>query len=421
MLIKDGRVIDPASKTDKKTDILIRKDKIVAIEDNIRPVEGEETINAGGLVVCPGFVDVHAHFRDPGQTEKEDLVTGKEAAAAGGYTSVVLMANTVPPIDRVERLNENIIKTMDSYIHVYHCATVTVDKKGVSLVDMRKLREAGAAGFTDDGSPILNKELVKEAMDISADIEAPLSFHEEDPSYICEAGINAGSMAKKLGLTGADRKAEISMVKRDIELALKTGAKIDIQHVSAAETVALLRKAKKKDNRSLIHAEATPHHFSLTEDAIIDRGTFAKVNPPLRTQNDRLAIIEGLKDGTLDMIATDHAPHTDREKKRGFTAAPSGMIGLETALALGITNLVKAGHIDLMKLIELMSLNPAKFYGFDAGRLYVGGVADIAIFDPNEEWTVEDFRSKSSNSPFIGSRLTGRVRYTIASGKTVYK
>ncbi|MBR1875472.1 MAG: dihydroorotase [Lachnospiraceae bacterium] len=422
MLIKNGRVMDPASGRDEITDVLVKDGLIEKIADSIDEKEDNERklIDATGMVVCPGFVDVHAHFRDPGQTEKEDLATGERAAIAGGYTSVVLMANTVPAIDSTVMLNSNIRRTLDSHIHIYHCAAVTNSRQGRSLVNMEALKEAGAPGFTDDGSPILDTDVVREAMETAARLGMPLSFHEEDPAYISEAGINAGEVALKFGLKGADRQAEISMVKRDIALALETGAKIDIQHVSAKETVELIRQAKKNDPDGLIHAEATPHHFSLTEKAVEDIGNDAKVNPPLRTEEDRLAIIEGLKDGTIDMIATDHAPHTMVEKRRSFIAAPSGMIGLETALALGMTNLVHAGHLSLMRLIELMSYGPARFYGFNAGELKEGGIPDITIFDPDEKWTVKRFNSKSSNSPFIGKELTGKVHYTIASGKEAW-
>ncbi len=421
MLIKNGRVIDPSSKTDKKADVLIKGSLIKKIASDIPESENEdgEVVDAAGMVVCPGLVDVHAHFRDPGQTEKEDLASGETAAIAGGYTSVVLMANTEPAIDSVVMLNNNIKRTFDSRIHIYHCAAVTKSRQGRSLTQMKALFESGAPGFTDDGSPIIDEDIARKAMKEAALIGAPLSFHEEDPAYISEAGINAGEVSERFGLRGADRQAEISMVQRDIKIALEEGAKIDIQHVSAAQTVELIRQAKKKDKNDLIHAEATPHHFSLTEEAISEFGTDAKVNPPLRTEEDRLAIIEGLKDGTIDMIATDHAPHTGIEKRRTFVAAPSGMIGLETALALGVTNLVKAGHMDLMKLIELMSLNPARFYRFKAGKLSEGKVADITIFDPDEKWTVTKFFSKSSNSPFRGKELTGKVHFTIANGKVL--
>ena len=419
MLIKNGRIMDPASKTDKKADVLIKGDIVEKIEGDIpeSEAEGEEIIDAAGLIVCPGLVDVHSHFRDPGQTEKEDLASGEAAAIAGGYTSVVLMSNTDPAIDSVVMLNNNIKRTMDSHIHIYHCAAVTKNRQGRSLTNMKDLFRSGAPGFTDDGSPIIDPNIAREAMKEAALIGAPLSFHEEDPAYISEAGINAGKIAERFGLGGADRRAEISMTKRDIDIALEVGAKIDIQHVSAAETVDIIRQAKKRDTRGLIHAEATPHHFSLTEEAIAVCGTNAKVNPPLRTEADRQAIIGGLKDGTIDMIATDHAPHTGIEKRRTFVAAPSGMIGLETALSLGITNLVKTGCIGMMKLIELMSLNPAMFYGFRAGRLRRGGIADITIFDPDEKWVAKKFVSKSSNSPFLDKELTGKVHYTIAGGK----
>ncbi len=421
MIIRGGRVIDPFTQTDRKADVLINDgliEDVFPLIDDKRNKDGE-VVDAAGMVVAPGLVDVHSHFRDPGQTEKEDIGTGERAAIAGGYTTVVLMANTEPAVDRQSILNSILKRVEDSRIHVHQLATVTNGRMGKSLTDMKSLAEDGAPGFSDDGLPIINDVLMRKAMETAAKLKKPISLHEEDPSYISEQGINAGEVAKKFGMTGADRKAEIVMVERDLKLALETGAIINIQHVSAAESVAMIREAKRKDKAGLIHAEATPHHFSLTEKAIIDRGSEAKVNPPLRTERDRQAIIEGLKDGTLDIIATDHAPHMEMEKRRSFVTAPSGMIGLETALALAVTNLVKAGHIDLMKMIELMSLNPAKLYGFKAGTLDIGAVGDVVVFDPNEKWTVSKFYSKSFNSPFIGEELYGKVHYTIAGGKKI--
>ena len=427
LMLKNVRLIDPATKTDGIRDILIAEKKIIRIApdlfleaDLIARAKGErlEKIDCSGLVAAPGLVDVHVHFRDPGYTYKEDILSGSRAAAAGGYTTVICMANTNPPIDSEEGIVHVLMSGRHAPIRVRTCATITKGMQGTELVDMKLLRECGAAGFTDDGKPILSEELSKEAMLLARKCKAPLSFHEEDPKYIKEAGINHGSVSEKLGIYGADRQAEISLIKRDIRLAGETGATISIQHISTKEGVELVRKAKKSGIH--IWAEATPHHFSLTEDAVDEFGTLAKVNPPLRTNEDRLAIIEGLKDRTIDIIATDHAPHSVEEKAKPLLEAPSGMIGLETALSLAIMNLVKPGHLKLSQVIERMSYYPSKLYNIDAGILREDESADIVIFDPSKEWTYEKSRSKSQNSPWLGKRLTGKVIMTICAGSIEY-
>ncbi|MCR5746548.1 MAG: dihydroorotase [Lachnospiraceae bacterium] len=420
MLIKNARVIDPGNDTDEILDIRFYDGKI-AEKGSIEPLKDETIIDASGLTVSPGLIDVHTHFRDPGQTSKETLHTGSLAAAAGGYTSVICMANTIPAVDSIDTLEDILFRAKNESINIYQTAAVTEGRAGKRLVPMKELAEAGAIGFTDDGSPIMDEELVKTAMEKAVSLGKVLSFHEEDPRYVWEAGVNSGKISEGMGLKGADRSAEVVMIKRDILLALETGAVIDIQHVSAKESVHMIRQLKEGDKNGLIHAEATPHHFSLTEEAVAEKGSLAKVNPPLRTEADRRAVIDGIADGTIDLIATDHAPHTAEEKSADFVKAPSGMIGLETALALGITNLVKEGYISLTRLIELMSVNPAKLYGLNAGNLSIGSPADIVIFDPDEEWVVreEDIYSRSKNSPFIGHKLYGRVKYTIVNGKMI--
>lgn len=422
MIIKGARVIDPANDIDATLDIRIRDGIIADVASGLTALDSEEVLNAEGLTAAPGLVDVHSHFRDPGQTHKETLHTGALAAAAGGYTSVICMANTLPAVDNIDTLSDIIRRAHDEKIHIYQTAAVTRDRAGESLSDMEALKEAGAAGFTDDGSPIMDLSVVTSAMKEAARIDTILSFHEEDPAYVGIAGINEGAASGRLGIKGADRKAEYSMVERDLKLALDTGARIDIQHVSAKESVDLIREYKMKDRKGLIHAEATPHHFSLTEDAISDHGSLAKVNPPIRTEEDRLAIIRGLADGTLDLIATDHAPHAASEKGAALTEAPSGMTGLETALSLGITNLVKTDMLSLPALISLMSLNPARLYGLPAGTLSEGAPADIVLFDRDMEYTLTEniLHSRSFNTPFIGKTLTGRVMYTISDGQIVF-
>ncbi len=421
ILIKNGHIISPADGLDRTGDILIEDGLIAGIgpaaETNV--FEGR-LIDAGGCYVSPGFVDVHTHFRDPGQTEKEDIHSGSLAAAAGGYTTVVCMANTIPAVDSPETLGLIKEKAEKEAVHVLQCACVTKARKGYALTDFEALLKAGAAGFTDDGSPLENPALAEEAMKRAAALGAVLSFHEEDPRYIGTAGINEGAVSAEMRLKGADRLAEIRMVERDLSLAMKTGCRIDIQHVSAAETVELIRRAKNKDEKGLIHAEATPNHFSLTEEAVRKYGSLAKINPPLRTEEDRAALIEGLKDGTIDLIATDHAPHTLSDKNKDFPDCMSGITGLETAFSLGLQNLVNPGHLSLSALITLMSVNPAGLYSLDAGYLRIGHPADIVIFMRDEDTLYERFHGKSDNTPFKGQRLAGKIIHTISGGEVVY-
>ena len=304
-------------------------------------------------------------------------------------------------------------------IHVLSCAAVSKGFEGKERTDMEGLLKAGAAGFTDDGIPLMDGMFVKEAMEEAARLDTVLSFHEEDKTFIKQNGINHGKVSEQLGIYGSPALAEDSLVARDCMIALATGARIDIQHISSGHSVEMVRLAKKMGAN--VWAEVTPHHFTLTEDAVLEHGTLAKMNPPLRTEWDRQMLIEGLKDGTIDMIATDHAPHSKEEKEKPITEAPSGITGLETSLALGITSLVKPGHLTLMELMEKMSLNPAKLYKLDCGRLEEGAAADLVIFDENEKWVVDGFASKAINSPFLGTELTGRVKYTICDGKVVYR
>ena len=329
------------------------------------------------------------------------------------------MANTKPPVDNVETVKYIIEEGKKTGINVLPAACVSVGMKGQELTDMDTLKAAGAVGFTDDGIPLMNEKLVYEAMKKAKELNVPLSFHEEDPAFISENGINAGAVAKELGITGSPALAEDSLVARDCMIALHTGAAVDIQHISSEGAVRMVKLAKELGAR--VYAEVTPHHFTLTENAVLEHGTLAKMNPPLRTERDRQAIIEGLKNGSIDMIATDHAPHSAEEKARPLTQAPSGIIGLETALGLAVTNLVRPGHLSLLELMEKMSLNPAKLYHLDSGSVEEGKAADLVLFDPEEEWTVGEFASKSSNSPFTGSRLYGKVKYTICGGKIVYR
>lgn len=422
ILIQNGRVVDSVNQIDDIMDVLIDGKTILKVGKKIDLSEYDkniEIIDATGLVVAPGLVDAHVHFRDPGFTYKEDIETGAKAAAKGGFTMVVCMANTKPTVDNIGTLQYIQEKAEKTGIHILQASTITKGLNGDELVDLETMANAGAAGFTDDGIPILDEKILVEAMKRAKELDLPVSLHEEDPLFIVKPGVNQGAVSEKLGYGGASRTAEDVMVARDVILALHTGASVCIQHISSGNSVELVRNAKKLG--ADVHAEATPHHFTLTEEAVLEYGTLARMNPPLRTEKDRLEIIEGLKDGTIDMIVTDHAPHSAEEKAKPLDQAPSGITGLETSLALGIKSLVQPGHITLMKLMELMSKNPAEFYRMVPASVSEGAVADLVIFGENELWKVEEFASKASNSPFLGWELPGKIHYTICDGKIVYK
>ena len=463
ILIKNGYILDPKSHLKGVYDILIKEDRIIKIAPFIHEFDLKDkdrvnlqVIYADNMLIAPGLVDVHVHFRDPGFTHKEDIYTGAKAAAKGGFTTVVLMANTNPTVDNIDTLEYVINKGNETDINVYTCASITKGLKGEELTDMKSLLDHGAVGFTDDGIPMLDETNVIRAMIEASEYNVPLSFHEENPDLIENNGINHGKASDYYDIGGSPRGAEIDLIARDLKLAVSLNAPINIQHISSKEGVELVRQAKmesiSKNNIPLplprlqediieisainqasmqiipaavsreinIHAEATPHHFSLTEEAAITYGTLAKMNPPLRTEEDRQAIIHGLKNNTIDIIATDHAPHSSEEKAKPITEAPSGIIGLETALSLGITNLVKEGYLSYMELLEKMTINPATMYHLDCGYLAEGGPADLIIFNENS-YVVDSFYSKSDNSPFKGQTLTGEIQYTICNGKVVYK
>ena len=422
ILIKNGRIVDPVRQFDDIADILIEGKNIVKVGKNLKLDENDSNlrvIDASGLVAAPGLVDAHVHFRDPGFTYKEDIETGAKAAAKGGFTMVVCMANTKPTVDNLETLKYIQDKAAKTGIHILQASTITKSLQGKELVDMDAMANAGACGFTDDGIPILNEKILVEAMEKARELDLPVSLHEEDPAFIIRPGVNQGTVSEKLGYGGASRTAEDVMVARDVILALHTGASVCIQHISSGNSVELVRTAKKLG--ADVHAEATPHHFTLTEDAVLEYGALARMNPPLRTEKDRQEIIEGIKDGTIDMIVTDHAPHSMEEKVKPLADAPSGITGLETSLSLGIKSLVQPGHISLMKLMELMSKNPAEFYRMEPASITEGAVADLVIFGENELWTVDKFASKASNSPFKGWELPGKVHFTICDGNIVYE
>lgn len=422
LVIKNGRVIDPVNNVDEVMDVVVDGDEIVKTGKNLGVDElgsDARVIDATGLVVSPGLVDSHVHFRDPGFTYKEDIYSGAKAAAKGGVTTVILMANTKPPVDNPETLKYVLDKGARTDINILTTVNVTKGMRGKEIVDMEDLASKGAAGFTDDGIPIMDEAVLLEAMKRAKALNLPVALHEEDPLFVKQAGVNMGKVSEKLGYGGASHTAEDIMVARDCVLAMESGARVCMQHLSSKVSVEILRTFKKLG--ADVHGEATPHHFTLTEDAVLEYGTYARMNPPLRTQEDKEEIIKGIVDGTIDMIVTDHAPHSKEEKDRPMANAPSGITGIETSLALGIKSLVQPGHISLMKLIELMSANPLKFYNIEPEKIQAGQKADLVIFGENEEWVVKDYASKAVNSPFTGWRLPGKIHYTICKGKIVYE
>lgn len=419
MLIKNGFLIDPASDTERLVDLRITDGLIQKLADagTLTPENGEDELDAAGLMISPGLVDTHIHFRDPGFTYKEDLHTGSLAAAAGGFTSVICMANTSPVIDSVPVLKELMEREALEDIHIFQAAAVSCGLKGEEMTSMKELAAAGACGFTDDGIPLKNAAFLYKAMEEAKALDLPISLHEEDPAYIKQPGVNQGKVSEQLNYGGASYLAEAVMVKRDCELAVKTGAKVDIQHISSGVAVDYVKEAKEKGAN--VYAEASPHHFTLTEEAVLKYGTLARMNPPLRTEEDRQRIIKGLQEGTIEIIATDHAPHSKEEKDKPLDQAPSGITGIETSLALGVTELVEKGYLSMMQLLEKMTVNPAKLYNMEQGRLQEGKPADVVLFDPEEEWEVKEYKSKATNSPFTGWKLKGKVKYTICDGKII--
>ena len=371
-----------------------------------------------GKIMAPGFIDAHVHFRDPGQTEKEDIETGSMAAARGGFTSVICMANTRPVMDSKELIEDFVNRASELNINVYTVSALTKGFKGSEIVNMEENLEAGAVAFTDDGIPDMRTDIVKAAMENAKELDAVISFHEEDPSLIKENGVNHGKVSEELNIYGSPRTAEDVMVARDGALSLYTGANVVIQHISSGVSVDLVRFYK--SHGAKLYAEVTPHHFTLTEDAVLEHGTRAKMNPPLRTEEDREKILKGIADGTIDMIATDHAPHTKEEKDREITKAPSGITGLETSFSLANMHLLKKGIIDLKKLVEIMSTNAARLYNLPGGEIKVGEESDFVIFDTTTKWKFEESLSKSKNTPFLNEEMEGKIWMSFAKGKIAY-
>lgn len=422
LLIKGGRVVDPANGVDEILDILADDGVIVEVKRGIDAAgEGARAIDAAGKTVVPGLIDMHVHFREPGYEHKETIETGSWAAVTGGFTAVACMANTLPVNDNASTTRLIIEKAKAvGIIEVLPVGAVSKGLKGEELAEFAPLKEAGAVAFCDDGNPIMNGGLMRSALESSRKLGLPILSHCED-LHLSRGGVmNEGDLSRELGLKGIPKAAEEIMVARDIILADLTGGRLHICHVSTAGSVELIRWAKARGFP--ITAETTPHYFTLTEEAVRDYGTNAKINPPLRTALDIVAIKEGLRDGTIDAIATDHAPHDAASKALDFPLASSGIIGLETALPLTL-RLVDEGVLPLDDAIAKLSTNPSRILGLSKGTLSKGSRADMAIFDENREFVVEKaaLRSKSRNTPFDGWKLTGIVEFTIVGGRIVYE
>jgi dihydroorotase len=422
ILIKNGRVIDPANNLDEVCDILIENSIISKVAKNIRNNNVDDIIDAQNKIVMPGLVDMHVHLREPGREDKETIASGTKAALGGGITSVLAMPNTNPAIDCIESVGllKNIIaKTANA--HVFMTAAITKGRLGQELTDIAKLKRADVIAITDDGASVDSDKLMLEAFKIAKKEKILVICHCEDRALSKAGVVNLGITSTRMGLRGISCESEYKRVQRDIELAERAKAAVHIAHLSCRESVEIIAKAKKKGIK--VTCETTPHHFSLSEEAVLSFDTNLKVNPPLRSKDDVLAIQQGLVGGTIDVIASDHAPHTENEKEIEFERAEFGVIGLETELAVSITELVNTGLLDWKGLVEKLSLNPAKILGLNKGTLSVGQEADLAIVSTDKEWLVEksSFVSKSKNSAFLGRILKGAVEYTLCSGKVAYK
>ena len=421
LLIQKGRLVDPVGGIGGVMDILIEDGKLAVIGSDLRERDAQ-IIDARGLTVCAGLVDMHVHLREPGLEYKEDITTGTAAAARGGITSVACMPNTKPAVDSPEEVRYILRRAAESCgVRVWPIGAVTMGEKGETLTDAQALKEAGAVALSDDGVPIQNANLMRDALIRAKRLGLTILSHCEDADMVCNYAVNEGRVSRALDLPGRPAIAEELMVMRDAMLSEETGAAVHICHISTAGSVDIVRQFKKKGVH--ITCETCPQYFTFTEDEVLTQGSMARVNPPLRTRQDVEAIIAGLKDGTIDAIATDHAPHSAQEKAKPLAEAPSGMVGLETSLAATLTALYHTGEMDLSDILKKMTFNPACILGIPKGRLSLGGEADFTVFDPNEAWTVdpEQFASKGRNTPFAGRELKGKVKYTIVGGKIVYE
>jgi dihydroorotase len=420
ILIKNGHVIDPANKIDGVCDILVEDAKIAKVAPGIK-VNGEQIIDANGKIVLPGLVDMHVHLREPGREDKETVASGTRAAVHGGVTSMLAMPNTLSTIDcqeNVKLLKEIIAKT--ACVNVFITAAITLSRQGKKLTDIAKLKKAGAIAISDDGNSVDEQKIMLTALKKAKELKLTVTCHCEDKKLSADGVVNLGFTSTRMGLRGISKESEHTRVKRDIELADKAAAPVHIAHVSCLESVEIIAKAKKKGIK--VTAETAPHYFALDEEAVLGYDTNKKMNPPLRGKADVAAVKQGLADGTIDAIASDHAPHAENEKEIEFDRAEFGVTGLETILAVSITELLAPKVLNITELCRKLTCNPAKILGINKGTLGAGKDADIVIVDANKEWTVkkECFLSKSRNSAFLGKTLRGVVEYTICGGKIVY-
>ena len=434
VLVKGGRIIDPAQGMDERGDLLIEDGIVAAIHPDITPPDGARVIEATDLVVCPGFIDLHCHLREPGLEYKETIATGTRAAARGGFTTVCAMPNTDPVMDS-RAVADFVLRRAreEGAVRVLPIGAVTAGSRGTALTEMAELAEAGAVGFSDDGHPVADANVMRQALSYASGLGLPIINHCEVPELSAGGVMNEGWVATRLGLKGLPRSAEEAMVARDIALAETTGGRLHVAHASTAGTVDLVRQAKARGLD--VTCEATPHHLTLTDETVLGRGaaayeplstaaydTNAKVAPPLRSRSDVEAMVEGLRDGAVDLIATDHAPHGRIEKLCTFDEAANGISVLETALG-SLMSLVHSGALTLPTLVDRLTAAPARFLGVDLGTLRPGSSADVTLFDPNSEWVVDSasFASKGKNTPLAGATLKGRVAATIAAGKVVHE
>lgn len=421
ILIRGGRVIDPSRNGDAIADVYLVEGRVAAVGLNITGEDGAQVIDAGGKVVAPGLIDLHVHLREPGQEDLETVATGAMAAAAGGFTAVCAMPNTDPVLDNQGAIGFVISQAQKAAkARVYPIGTISLGQKGEQLAEMGELVGAGAVAVSDDGKPVMSSHMMRTALEYARTFGIPVADHCEDMSLAKGGAMHEGIVATRLGLKGIPAAAEEIMVARDIILAELTGGHVHLCHMSTRGSVSLIRRAKDMGLR--VTAEATPHHFTLTHEACEGYNTNAKMNPPLREDPDREAIRQGIKDGTIDVIATDHAPHHYDAKEREFDDAPNGILGLETAFGLAVSELVESGLITLPELIYRMSTHPARIFNLPGGTLTVGAPADVVILDPAARWTVDPstFYSKSRNTPFTGRTLTGRTDLTIVRGRVVF-
>jgi dihydroorotase len=421
LLIRGGRIIDPSRDIDKTASLLIKEGKILWLGEYAPPDEDFAVLDADGLIVCPGFIDLHCHLRQPGQEEKETIATGTRAAARGGFTTVCCMPNTIPPLDSGDMLNYvRTIAAREGVVRVFPIGCVTVGRNGEELADLNELEMNGAVGFSDDGAPVNRPEIMRRALEYSQTYNRPIIDHCEDLSLAGGGQVNEGVVSLETGLRGVPAAAEENMVKRDIDLAQETGGHVHIAHVSTEGSADLIRAAK--ENGVHVTAEVTPHHLTLTEADVLKYGTLAKVSPPLRTKQDTIALLRALSDGVIDIVATDHAPHTAADKDCDFTKAAFGFSGFETSLG-SLAGLILQSKLSLNNMIAALTIGPARILGYDKlGTLETGAPADICIFDLQKEWTVDTakFASKGKNTPLNGQKLKGRVMSTIYTGIPVY-